>query len=176
MAGPLDIQRFPQGLLDLFGLKATGNAPHLLSEAIAAIADVLPLYLVDRTVDIYSGGITVSAAQQLWPTVGQAVCVVPPGEMWVVLNTSVNLSTGVGVSFTGASMAVLRASSTDPNAQHLTQVPQSLPASSALFFGQTFQPLSLILMPGDAAGIYLGTLAGGNAALRFQMRVAKIKL
>lgn len=48
MAGPLDIQRLPRGLVDVFGLKATGDAPHLLSDSVIAQASFKDEYLVDR--------------------------------------------------------------------------------------------------------------------------------
>jgi hypothetical protein len=48
VAGPFDIQRPPIGLLDLLGLKATGDAPHLLEQAISGSFEMFDLYTLDR--------------------------------------------------------------------------------------------------------------------------------
>lgn len=48
MAGPKDIQRLPRGLVDLFGLKSTGDAPHVLSDTVAPTSDFKDEYISDR--------------------------------------------------------------------------------------------------------------------------------
>lgn len=48
MAGPMDIQRVPRGLVDLFGLKSTGDSPHVLSQQMQGGVDFLDAYLLDR--------------------------------------------------------------------------------------------------------------------------------
>jgi hypothetical protein len=48
MAGPQDIQRFPKGLIDLLGMRATGDTPNQLGQLTQPMLSIKDEYLLDR--------------------------------------------------------------------------------------------------------------------------------
>lgn len=83
MAGPMDIQRVPRGLVDLFGLKATGDAPHTLDQGISASVDFKDEYMADRQ-QVVTATPTIAGAGQT-DFVGSAV---PFDELWYLYHFS----------------------------------------------------------------------------------------
>lgn len=104
MAGPQDIQRYPQALVDLLGLKATGDAPHLLSNAVALTLEGLDFYLLQRrtTQQAQSTAMGAAGGSYVFPaTFGPA-----SNEYWFVTDASVwingPLAAGISCKFSVA--------------------------------------------------------------------------
>jgi hypothetical protein len=154
VAGPLDIQRFPRGLLDILGLKATGDAPHLLSQEVSSSLEITPLYLQERRVQL-PAALLPAAAGGYQSNAGNTV---PSGEMWIVNNLTVVSSPGVGVS---ANVALGYAWSTTGTLDSFVLTPYTaFPASNTTAVGRDFEPLDLILWPGWSVGYWTNTIAG----------------
>jgi hypothetical protein len=87
MAGPQDIQRYPRGLIDLLGMRATGDTPHQLAAQTMPNIDLLDFYLNDRC-EVFSAAIAVApAALGNFQFAGSAV---PQGQMWALYDVTVN--------------------------------------------------------------------------------------
>ena len=87
MAGPLIIQRFPLGLLDIFGMQSSGDTPTQLNEQVAGVLELGRMYMLPRgenkqgTVTGVANGLPVNAP-----------LVVPVGEAWVLWNVSARVN------------------------------------------------------------------------------------
>lgn len=154
MAGFLTIQRFPKGLPDFFGMKASGDTPPSLASQIIPSVDVGPFYRVDRLRQaIFStfGNIT-NPIGLFSPS--QAV---PPGEVWDVIGISV----GGVCNAAGQAIAVAPAVylPTSGNSQIVyTDCLYSLTGSAIgdpFLCGKHFDAGSLILPPGSQPGGYV---------------------
>jgi hypothetical protein len=153
MAGPLDIQRLPKGLVDLFGMKGTGDSPHLLSEFVFTSAEITDLYTADRLIS--TGGTTAAAVN----AAGNAAFVgtsVPPGEMWLVQNItafSPALAAGgsvrccLGVSRQGGATI-------DTYGELVTFVATETPILNVHF------PRPLVMLPADVAIMRISLVVG----------------
>lgn len=88
MAGPLDIQRYPMGVVDLLGMKSTGDTPHVLDQAVRLNLDALDYYLWPRKVSFTGqSSSNATAVGQIMDFLG--IPLVPAGQLWAVY--SVNL-------------------------------------------------------------------------------------
>lgn len=81
MAGPQTISRLPTGLLDLLGMKGTGDTPHELAAYLQSNVDLTDLYLSDR-VSFLLGSPTITGVG----FVGGSP--VPDGQVWLVQGLS----------------------------------------------------------------------------------------
>jgi len=63
MAGPLTIQRFPKGLIEILGMRATGDTPAQLAQDVSGDLDLMDHYLLDRCRDLaITTGVAIPAA------------------------------------------------------------------------------------------------------------------
>lgn len=89
------IQRYPNGLLELFGAKSGGENPHELSNVVAPVVDILQAYGLGNVTEQNAGGATLPGAGQ--------VIEVPDEQWWLVYAASVRVAvtatqTGMHVS------------------------------------------------------------------------------
>ena len=95
MADRFTIQRVPRGVLELLGLRGSGDLPHDMAQEIRATLDIGPFYGFDllRTpsslLSAMSAGFNTSTA-----------LTVPAGEMWAVTNISAEISTAAASAAT----------------------------------------------------------------------------
>lgn len=86
MAGPQDIQRYPRGLIDVLGLRSTGDTPSALSMEQSAVLDMWDLYLADRCEAVtFNASGNVTALGNLLFT----GATVPQGEMWLLYELTI---------------------------------------------------------------------------------------
>lgn len=178
MAGASTIQRIPQGLLSLFGLAAAqGVNLTQLAQELRCIADVGDMFVIDRAQDFYSGAQVVNAAQQLWPVPPTTNFVVPNGELWCPLSFGGIMGGGAGVTSSGSTVSILRRTTTSGlEVQPLHDTPQSTIANQNISFGVRWRLGDVFMQAGDAIGVWIGTLAGGNLSARFQLRVVRLTI
>ena len=167
MAGPFDIQRFPKGLLDFLGLRATGDTPHTLETSVRGQIDLERYYLVDRVTAIQPN-VTITANGFFTA----AVATVPPGEMWLPL--------GLRISATFAALTSM---------QWCPATKRSIGGGQMMltnFIGAiagvtnectyTWGPL-VPFMPGDAFGVYAQqTVLGANPVATILMEYYALKI
>ena len=156
MAGPLDIQRLPKGLIDLLGMRATGDTPHQLAQSTIAQLEVTDYYLSDRVV-----GLSVQPAAALAATgfslgVGSAV---PAGEQWMVYSAAIIVPTIAAATALKTSLVIRRAFAAY---QVLVATPQ-IPASEGFIGGVTFER-PMVMRSGDDLGCFTVNLTGVPAS------------
>jgi hypothetical protein len=86
MAGPQDIQRYPKGLIDLLGMRATGDTPHQLAQQTIGNLGLLDFYLSDRCEVLDTP--TPIALPGLG-TISFQNSTVPAGQAWLIYEASV---------------------------------------------------------------------------------------
>lgn len=171
MAGPLDIQRYPTALVDMLGLKATGDTPHILSGEISGGLDLTRLYLYERT--IY--GNVPNAVAITVP--GFLICTTTnfgqgpgPGQIWMVLGA------GVRVPALAAATSIIVQNCVQRPSGSIIYTPIgpriSVPASTGDGDFEWFdQPV--IMRPGDVFGSYTYNIVGApGVAATMMMAVA----
>lgn len=87
---PSLINQVPPGLLSLLGIKALGVNPSILPDELSASLELLPLYLNGNAQEIRFVTAVLNAAGLFFSTAQT----VPPGEIWLVEQYSIEL-TGV---------------------------------------------------------------------------------
>jgi len=172
MAGPLDIQRFPTGLLDLLGLKATGQTPSILASQVqATLADCVDYYLLNRRVQL-SGATPIGLiANSNQPVNG---LLVPATELWFVYNVSVRLTlpTGAGITARFWGTVTDQASPTLPLC--LTET-ANIAAIDQQQVCRVFERPHLF-GPGTQFGVSSGAIVGAPGAATMNLSVARLTL
>lgn len=180
MAGPLDIQRFPRALLDLLGLKATGDTPHTMGDSVVGTVDLSIHYPIDRTISLVSGTTSIAAAQTGYPQPGtNNTFYVPSGEIWSVLGVSMWLTTAAVTTATSVNIGIWRGNAPPGpgvlNSEWLFDTPFDLAASSFKKIGKTWRFGDLWMQAGDAM-IMTADAITGTPSLIMQLRVAKLQM
>lgn len=99
MAGPLTIQRYPRGLLDLLGSKSSGNNPTDLVPMVQGIIDLSYMYQFDK-VEVVSATTNVVNLTGAWGVTGTGATV-PAGQLWLLHNLTAtqNNASAVGEAY-----------------------------------------------------------------------------
>jgi len=164
MAGPLTIQRFPRGLLDLLGMKGTGQAPTSLAELLAGTIDATQFYLFER--------ITTTTKFLANSAIGgyrtDATLTVPAGELWIFDTASYFIAVSAAGSIR-LTPAYQRAVSTGDWSGLGVQTQQvgGAAATDQLISGQLGR--ELILSPSDTIGAYINAPIVGTYSLFMRM-------
>lgn len=158
MAGPQDIQRYPRGLIDLLGMRATGDTPHLLSNETTPAIDLLDFYLADRCIgQTFTASGVVAALGNLTFT----GAVVPNGEMWLLYEATV--FTGVCAAATSCTVVPFMARSQSGLAQAIAiGAPLAAGLAGSALGGQIFER-PRVLMPGNQFGLQITAITGAPA-------------
>jgi len=159
MAGPQDIQRYPRGLIDLLGMRATGDTPHQLGQNISGSLELLELYLNDRLIP------NASAAAGVIAAVGDlniAGLTVPARELWLVFEASLSSTTTAGATGFTATMGVLRNRGSG-NVYSAWIPPVTVGALAQASSGIKFSRPA-ILLPGDLMNVRTVAITGAPAA------------
>lgn len=107
MAGRLTIQRFPKGLIELLGMRATGDTPTELQQYIAGNLDLLDMYLLDRMQHrIISTGVAIPALgyQTFGTSSGPAA-----GYVWFVYDIGVQYGPVAAAATLQSALGISRA-------------------------------------------------------------------
>jgi hypothetical protein len=173
MAGPLDIQRFPYGLVDLLGMKGSGDTPHTLAQDIAVtLADGADYYLAPRR-EIVTALSAIAFAATGWVS---AVGLGPAaGECWLVYNVTASVNQA-----TAAATAVRFCGTISKNGglSQDVQVTESmsLVATDWDGRGRSFER-PLVMLPGDVFGFRVFTITGApNCRGRITADIARLIL
>jgi len=159
MAGPQDIQRYPRGLIDLLGMRATGDTPHQLGKDISGSLELLELYLNDRlTPNASAAGAAVTVVGDL----NIAGLTVPARELWLVFECSLSSTTTAAATGFTATAGVLRNRGSG-NVYSAWTAPVTVGASSQASSGTKFTRPALML-PGDLCNVRVASVTGAPAA------------
>jgi hypothetical protein len=168
MAGPQDIQRFPKGLIDLLGMRATGETPAQLAQQVISNIEVLDLYLLDRlsTFQISTAAIT-ATGNVLFPNT-----TVPNGEIWWVYELSYQLPSLAAATSLQTNLCVYR-SQASTNLPLALGPAQTTPALFGNQWGIHFEN-PLIMTAGQSVGIYTSQITGApGSAPQLTMHFAR---
>lgn len=159
MAGPQDIQRYPRGLIDLLGMRATGDTPHQLGASTNAVLEMLDFYLNDR---LEFNTQTLSAAPAALGNFQFPNTVVPQGQMWAVYDYTVNCGGAIAVATAMKfSPVIFRNQSLVGNAAAYGPA-ISVAAGENGLGGIRFERPNLV-MPGQSFGIQVSAITGAPA-------------
>jgi hypothetical protein len=147
---PFRIAGFPRGLLSLLDAQNFGTNPSQVSETIVPTVDVAPFLAssVMRLVNCPAAAALVG---------GFNACplgVVPPGETWLVIRVSAQVTAGVGEAVAAFAPAILW----DAGTLQLTD-PQAVAASQTRWAAAP-QSAPFALNSGAAIGVYTSGITG----------------
>jgi hypothetical protein len=147
MAGPQDIQRLPKGLIDLVGMRATGQTPSQLAQLVAGEIDLKQEYLLDRLqVGTWTSGIAL-------PAVGDIRVSGPaPGVQWYVFGVSGTAGPVAAAATLQFAFGVNRGTQLGQNLILPGCASPLLVAGAVFQFGHYFEN-PMILRAGDGWGI-----------------------
>jgi len=156
MAGPQDIQRYPRGLIDLLGMRATGDTPHQLAAQTMPQIDLLDFYLNDR-LEVLSQ--TIAAAPAALGNFQFQNSAVPQGQMWAVYDIAVNCG-GVVAAATSITFSpvVFRNQSIVGNAV-IAGPTATATAGQNILSGSHYERPVLVL-PGQSFGVQVQAITG----------------
>jgi len=155
VAGPQDIQRYPRGLIDLLGMRATGDTPHQLAQTTVPQIDLLDMYLADRCFGVTFNASGVVAALGNLTFTGAAV---PQGEMWLLYEASV--FTGVCAAATSCTVVPFVARSQSGLAQAEALCPPLVAGTAGSALGGVHYERPSVLMPGHQFGLQITAIVG----------------
>lgn len=158
MAGPQDIQRYPKGLIDLLGMRATGDTPHQISNVVLGSIEMLDMYLADRvltwrgTTGVPPAG-TGFVASSITPNSPS------PGEMWMLYGAGIIFAPiGAGTAIKAA-FCIQRSAFTGSNI--FQKVGEELNLAATIG-GMAYEHFTrpIIVRPGDTFGVYTSYILG----------------
>lgn len=161
------INRVPQGLLGLLDLKAQGENPKTLIDAVQGTVELGEMYAIQSRVTISQA----SSITALGVTAGIFLnLVVPQGEMWLVSGMTAHLS---APPMAGGTLAVaVGVVPADVGRFIGLGVPSKDIAAGADLL--SIQNGSYLLQPGDAPNVYATTFTGaGPYGIRLQFHRAR---
>jgi hypothetical protein len=164
MAGPQDIQRYPTGLIDLLGMRATGQTPNQLGAEISGSIDIGELYLFDRRVTrVGQSPVAIGAVGFLANTTGATV--VPQGEMWVLYDCTMRVPAIAAATALNLSLVIQRPADGTSAWFMLTEELRLVALQGALAGYRHDRPM--LLQPGDTFGTYATLVTGVPASQAF---------
>lgn len=156
MAGPFDIQRYPKGVIDLLGMRATGDTPNQLASSTAPVIEMTDYYLTDRVVGLALSPAAPLAAIGFAPAVGSAV---PAGEQWMVYSAAMILPAIAAATAIKTAFVIRRAFAAY---QVMVETPQ-IPAGEGFIGGLTFER-PMVMRSGDDFGCFTVNITGAPAS------------
>lgn len=160
MAGPFDIQRPPIGLLDLLGLKATGDNPHVLAGEVRSTLMLDDLFLVDRLVAAArSTGVNIPGTGTA--TMG-AASGPSDGFIWLLYGLDF-LVPPVGAAATIQCGLTIQRGTTTTIQQRIEACQSPLLSAGQAFAGAKWWERPLIMRPGDVLAVNTTIFTGAPA-------------
>jgi len=176
VAGPLDIQRPARGLTDLLGLRALGESPKLMAEAITGTLDLLGLYALDRRTSsesITSGAIAgVGFSAFTFPTSAIAV---QPGTAFLVYSAFFWYPVPAVSTWAGALCVRRAAFTTLQGYTYIDGTDRIYNASEGVHLGRYFER-PLVLLPGDQLGVLTRSFSGSGSTPALELDYALISV
>lgn len=159
MAGPQAIQRYPRGLIDLLGMRATGDTPHLLDNSVGGSLEMLEFYLADRLVP---NAAQASAAVTVVGDLPISGLIVPARELWLIYECTLTSGTTAAATGFTATAGILRNVGSGNVYSALTD-PQAVGASSQANVGAKFDR-PVLALPGSQFNVRVSSVTGAPAA------------
>ena len=166
---PLDIQRAPAGLLELLGLRGTGNTPRQLDELLQGHLDLTPLYLAPLARTIRAATAAVGANGFF----GATAATIPQGELWVLSSiaaSSTNMAAGESYRL---ALAISRGGSVNTLEIFAQSTQTASGVTQRIGTGYTF-PEFKILGPGDVPGVYVTDVTAGAHVFSIDVSYARL--
>lgn len=159
MSGPQDIQRPARGLVDLLGLKSTGDSPRMIGAEISGKLELLDLYLADRRTTTQNIAASTITAVGFKP-IGQLAASIPqPGYLFFVYSIMVTLRTQAASSWEGAIVVMPQRFVGLQGYTYIASNPWPTAALENLVLGRYFER-PLIMQPGDTIGVMTSAVTG----------------
>lgn len=160
MAGPQSIQRYPTGLIDLLGMRATGDTPHEIANIIGGSIDLLNLYAIDRLVCRQSGtAIAIAALGYLG--INTAPIGPPPGTLWLIYHGAISCVPVAAGATLGCSLVIRRQAGV--NIYDQIGPALDMVATQGGHASEHFWDAPLLMRPGDEFGVWTHTFTGAPA-------------
>lgn len=158
MAGPLDIQRVPRGLVELLGMRASGDSPPQLAQQIIGSLELTDMFLADRMrLTSFSSGVALALGTSITST-GPG-----PGFMWLVYQISYVFPTAVAAAASIRTHLGIARQSIVTNIVNLPDMGSGLvPAGDTASCGVNFER-PLVMVPGDNLGWRTTVVTGAPA-------------
>lgn len=166
---PGEIQRVPQGLLSLLGVKGTGQNPRLFGDVVSPTLELLPFLIAP----------TLTAAETITAAVAAAgsgaTVTVPAREAWVLVAISARLDTGTVAGLAGAFIG-LQSNDGSPAVVVANSGPvQTIANANQRFDFGIAMPQPMLLAPGSS--VFAGlTIPPTTGTLRVTCRALYYKL
>lgn len=172
MAGPLTIQRYPRGLLDLLGSKSSGENPTDLVPAVQGTIDLSYMYQFEK-VELVNATTNVVNLTGAWGVTGTAFTV-PAGELWLLHNLTVtaNAQLAAGESYR-IRAAIFRAQWTNWQLGSDTGVGSGVGTRPSI--GWQFERPE-ILRPSDSVGLFAEQVAAGASQFTAYGYITRLKI
>ena len=172
MAGPLTIQRYPRGLLDLLGSKSSGDNPTQLSPVVVGQIDLSALYQFDK-VEARSATTNVANLNGAWAVTGSNLTV-PAGELWLLHNLSANANANLaaGEAYT-INAAIYRSQWSQWQLSKAQGSGSGITARPAV--GWQFDRPE-ILRPGDSVGVYVSNITAGASQFTLNAYLTRLTI
>lgn len=155
MAGAQDIQRYPRGLIDLLGMRATGETPHKLGQDVSGVLELLELYLNDRMIPNASASAAVVSAVGDLNITGLTV---PDRELWLVWEITLTSTTSAPATGFTATAGLLRNRGSG-NVYSALTAPSVVGASSQANVGAKFSR-PVLALPGSLFNVRVSAITG----------------
>jgi hypothetical protein len=158
MAGPQDIQRYPRGLIDLLGMRATGDTPHTLDQSVTGSLELLELYINDRMIP------NASVAPGNLAAIGNVQIpglTVPDRELWLIMELTVYIPAIAAATACKFNGGILRARGSGNVYSCLTDT-VSVAANEQGYVGQKFER-PVIALPGNVIALQCTQITGAPA-------------
>lgn len=155
MAGPQSIQRYPRGLIDLLGMRATGDTPQQLGGQVAGVLELLEFYLNDRMVP------NASAAGAPLAAIGNVTIpglTVPARELWLLYELTVYIGTIAAATACKFNGGILRSRGAG-NVYNAVTDTVSVLAGEQGYVGRKFDR-PIILLPSDVIALQCVAITG----------------
>lgn len=163
MAGPQDIQRLPAGLIDLLGMRATGQTPATLAQSTQPTLDLFNLYAQDRRIT-QSGSPGVAPTVGGWLPIVTFSAVVPAGKLWLLFHASAIVPAAAAATSLTGFVALRRFSAGGTSVDlPLTDTQTAQDAARSVACRAEF-PEPIVLRAGDNIGWYTLALVGAPAS------------
>lgn len=158
MADRFTIQRVPRGVLELLGLRGSGDLPHDMAQEIRATLDIGPFYGFDL---LRTPSQLIAAVANGFNT--HANLTVPSGEIWAMTNITAEISTGAGAAVV-ASLGYKRLQDNAGSARTLGLPTITMAATATQLQGVPLPFGTLLLSSGDTVGVRASGVAAGVTA------------
>jgi len=159
MAGPQSIQRYPRGLIDLLGMRATGDTPQELAQSVIGNLELLEFYLADRLIPNASVGAAPMNAVGDFAIAGLTV---PSREIWLVYEVTLTSGTTAAATAVTATAGLMRNVGSG-NVYSALTMPSTAGAAAQLNVGSKFDR-PVMALPGNVFNVRCSAVTGVPAA------------